>query len=106
MIAARCCRSEILYSAMAMAYTPRVGGGPRIVGCLVAGVVLLPGCGPTSKAAPSGSNPATSVSASGSGQASFKTAAEAAIGTINRYEAGEKTPGPQFLFGTRPPAHK
>ena len=89
-----------------MAYTPRVGGGPRIVGCLVAGVVLLTGCGPTSKAAPSGSSPTTSVSASGSGQASFKTAAEAAIGTINQYQAGQNPPGPSYSSGTCQPTQQ
>ena len=89
-----------------MPYTPPVGGGPRTVGCLVAGAILLTGCGTTSKAAPSGSGPSTSVSASGVAQRSFKTAGEAAIDTINRYEAGQNPAGPKYSSGNCQPTQQ
>ena len=89
-----------------MTYTPRVGGGPRVVGCMVVTAVLLTGCGSTPKATPSGSSPAASVSASGVGQASYKTAAEAAVATINRYEAGQNPPGPTYSSGSCQPTQQ
>ena len=107
MIAAGCRVAEILYSVSALAYTPRVGGGSRIPACvLAAGAILLTACGTTSKAAPTGSSPTASVSASGLAQAAFKTAAEAAVDTINRYQAGQNPPGPKYSSGSCQPTQQ
>jgi hypothetical protein len=84
---------------------PHVGGDLRILGCLLAGAMLLAACGSSSTAAPSGrTSAAASVPASGPlAQTGFKTAADAAVDTINRYEARQNPPGPKYSSGNCQP---
>jgi hypothetical protein len=82
-----------------------VGGDPRVLGFLpLVGAILLTACGPSPAAPGASSSAATSVHASGPvAQASFKTASEAAIDTINRYEARQNPPGPKYSSGNCQP---
>jgi hypothetical protein len=85
-----------------------VGGGPRVLGFLLAGgAILLTACGTSSTAAPRvSSSAATSLSASGQAQTGFKTPAEAAIDTINRYQAGQNPAGPTYSSGSCQPTQQ
>jgi hypothetical protein len=67
--------------------------------------MLLTACGSSSTAAPSGStSAAASVAASSPlAQTGFKTAADAAVDTINRYESRQNPPGPKYSSGNCQP---